>query len=302
MADYLTFAALYADCCRLIGDLKQSRLNEVKAAINAVYLTELLNVDESRPLYWLVNMDDSVAVKIPGTIVSISKANPPVLTTSADTYATGDIVSLYNVTGMTELEGRTLSLNRTGASTYTLADIYGGAVNSTNFGEAATGGAIHHRGTAISANIRQVLQAGIAGCGQWLEPISERELEQSASWWGADRSRPSRYRFVKAFSSAGAESGIILWFNCSDGAYRMRVWYEAAPPVLASDSDVPMLPPQFHAAIVSGVVTRLGENKAQVESGVIWPQLYKMQCDGLKAYNRRLWKNYEDKRSDLYLL
>lgn len=302
MADYLTFAALYADCCRLIGDLKQSRLNEVKAVINSVYLDELLNADEMRPLYWLMTMDDSIVMKLSDTVVSISKASPSVMVTAADVYATDDIVSLYEISGMTELDNRTVRLTRTAASTYTLADMYGSAVNSTNYGSAGTGGKIQHRGVAATLAIRQIIGAGLAGYNNQLIPVSGNELEFSTAWWGSNKSRPLRYQFVKAFTNAGGQTNIILWFSCNDAAYRMRLWYEAAPSMLVNDSDVPLLPPQFHAAIESGVVARLGENKAQVEAGVIWPQLYKMQCDALKAYNRRLWKNYEDKQSELYLI
>jgi len=83
MSDFLTFAVLYQDCCRLIGDLNKSRVNEVKSVINSVYLDEMLNVDELRPMFWLRQFDDSILMKLSDTAVSISNANPAVMVTAA---------------------------------------------------------------------------------------------------------------------------------------------------------------------------------------------------------------------------
>ena len=136
-----------------------------------------------------------------------------------------------------------------------------------------------------------------------LTAISEHDLEQSITWWGNSKTRPLHYHHIKAFTNAGAETNVILWFNCNDQAYGVRLWYEARPTLLVNDSDVPLLPPQFHHAIEAGVVTRLGENKVQVEAGVVWPQLYKAQCDALRSYNRKLWYEYEkNQRGEMYML
>jgi hypothetical protein len=82
----------------------------------------------------------------------------------------------------------------------------------------------------------------------------------------------------------------------------MRLWYEFSPGAMSNDTDYPILPPQFHPAIEAGAITRLGENKVQVEAGVVWPQIYKMHLAALVDYNRQLWKEYETKRSAPYLL
>lgn len=309
MSDFLTFKMLYTDCCRLIADLQLTRVNEVKSVINAVYLDELLNVDELRPMFWLKWFDDSILMKLSDTAVSISNANPAVMVTSQDIYATNDIVTLYNVQVMPQLSNRTFLLTRTAASTYTLSDIYSNPINTVGISGAVSGyqqigpvNGVQHRGILTAAPIRQILQMNLVGFINQLEPISERDLERSITWWSNSKTRPLHYHHIKAFTNAGIETNVILWFNCNDQAYGVRMWYETRPTLLVNDTDVPLLPPQFHAAIEAGVVTRLGENKAQVEAGVVWPQLYKAQCDALRSYNRKLWADYEKRRGEIYML
>ena len=309
MSDFLTFATLYQDCCRLIGDISQKRVNEIKSVINAVYLDELLNVDELRPMFWLKRFDDSILMKLSDTAVSISNANPAVMVTAQDIYATNDIVTLYNMALIPQLSNRTFLLTRTAASTYTLSDIYSNPINTVGISGAVSGyqqigqvNAVQHRGILTAAPIRQILQMNLVGFINQLEPISEHDLERSITWWSNSKTRPLHYNHIKAFTNAGIETNVLLWFNCNDQAYGVRMWYETRPTLLVNDSDVPLLPPQFHAAIEAGVVTRLGENKAQVEAGVVWPQLYKAQCDALRSYNRKLWADYEKRRGEVYML
>jgi hypothetical protein len=231
------------------------------------------------------------------------------MVTSQDIYATNDIVTLYNVQVMPQLSNRTFLLTRTAASTYTLSDIYSNPVNTVGISGSVSGyqqigpvNGVQHRGVLTSAPIRQILQMNLVGFINQLEPISERDLERSITWWSNSKTRPLHYNHIKAFTNAGVETNVILWFNCNDQAYGVRMWYETRPTLLVNDSDVPLLPPQFHAAIEAGCVARLGENKAQVEAGVVWPQLYKAQCDALRSYNRKLWADYEKRRGEVYML
>lgn len=288
--------------CRLIGDLKKARATEVDAVINMVYLNEVLNCDPMRPLYWLRHLDDYVNAKAAGTISSITKAAVAVMTLAADTFASGDIVTLYNVTGMTELSNRTVKLTRTSSGVYSLYSLDGTAINSADFTAAGTGGTAHHRGKVLSNNTKGIISANWVGYSEPLEPVSDRELEYNTSYWDATKTRPRYFNHMQLFDSAGNETEILLWFSCADKAYQMRLWYEYRPPVLASDSDVPYLPPQFHYAIIAGAVTRLGETKTQVEAGVVWPQLYARQIQYIVDYNRVLWQKFDNRRQGLYMI
>jgi hypothetical protein len=298
----MNFETLYNDCCRSIGDLTKVRLNEVKAAINMVYLDEMLGADPLRPWFWLRYLDDSIKSKIAGTIVSISKASTAVMVTSADTYATGDIVSLYDVVGMTEMSNRAVRLTRNSSANYNLADLKGTAIDSSAFVAAGTGGTVTHRGKVLSNKVKSIISVNWQGYSGRLNAIPEKDLEEDTVFWSSEKSRPLNYQHMKYCSAAGVESDILLWFYASDAEYSMRLWQELSPEPLSATTDVPLIPAQFHPAIEAGVITRLGENKTQVEAGVVWPQLYKVQLQALVDYNRALWKDYENKRSDIYLL
>ena len=298
----MQFSTINSDVCKAIGDLSSARLDEVKAVVNMVYLDELLNADHDRPMYFLRRFDDSIKTKNSDAIVSITKASPAVMTTANDTYATGDIISPFDVVGMTDIEHRILKLTRTGAKTYNLYTLDGTIINSTNYAAAATGGTIYHRGSLLSAAVKSILSVNWHGFNIPLEPISSADLEDNVSLYEDNLSRPLNFHHYKTFTSAGAEIDIILWFELPDTNYQMRLWYELSPGALSNDTDYPILPPQFHPAIEAGAIARLGENKVQVEAGVVWPQVYKMHLDALINYNRKLWKDYEEKRNGLYLI
>ena len=302
MADYLAFSTIYGDVCRAMGDLQATRSTEVKAVINQVYLNEILNVDEMRPLFWLRKRCDSVFTKAADTVTGISLAtSPATMTATNKNMVTNDIVSLYGMTGATELNNRLFRLKRTSDS-YELYDLDNVAVDSPATAY-VSGGIIVHRGVASSLSIRQIIgQPNFHGYNDGLEEITDKELEASTSWWDENTTRPTRFLHYKSYTNAGTENDCILWFPGADAAYQMRFWYEVRPSRLSSDSDVPLLPAQFHDAIVAGAITRLGENKTQVEAGVVWPGLYKAQLQAIKEYNRKLWKPYEDKRSGIYLI
>ena len=53
--------------------------------------------------------------------------------TSATPFATGDWAQISSVGGMTNLNGNTYVLTQTGAGTYSLADVFGNAIDSTGF-------------------------------------------------------------------------------------------------------------------------------------------------------------------------
>jgi hypothetical protein len=298
----MQYSTINSDVGVAIGDLNSTRLAEVKAVVNMVYLGEILNADPMRPMFFLRRLDDSIVTKDSDTIVSITKASPAVMTTTNDTYATGDIIQAFDVVGMTDIEHRVFKLTRTGAKTYNLYTLDGTIINSTNYAAAATGGTIYHRGTTLSNAVKSILSVYWDGYVLPLEPITTKEMDESTAFWDDEESQPTMFHHYKTFTSAGVEIDILLWFYLPDDNYHMRLWYEFSPGAMSNDADYPILPPQFHPAIEAGAITRLGENKVQVEAGVVWPQIYKMHLAALADYNRQLWKDYETKRSAPYLL
>lgn len=83
-----------------------------------------------------VNCKDETYTNFPAkTITGISNANPGQVTTStAHTYANGSKVYIYNVVGMTEVNGNTYTTTSTGSTTFTIG------VDTSGYGVWSSGG------------------------------------------------------------------------------------------------------------------------------------------------------------------
>lgn len=306
MANYLTLADLRTAICKAIGDNAEARATEVDAVINQVYLNEILSCDELHPLHWLIRMDDSVLTKERATITAITKANPPVVTAVGHDFVDGDLVTIYG-SDMTEVNNRTFLVDDAVASTsFELQSLEGTDIDGSGFAAAGTEGYAHHRGATLATtgkDIEKILDAGWVDYPGQFKPIGIEELnEKTINYWNDSLSLPKRYMHQRQFVS-GVEAHRLFWFWCPDAAYRLRYWLEYRPARLTAVGDIPVMPYRFQHAIISGAITRLGENKAQVEAGVVWPQIYKLDLDAIKEYNRAWWaKNNPNNRSDLYLL
>jgi hypothetical protein len=304
MADYKQYSDIYGDVCRVIGDLQQARVAEVKPVINMVYLNEICVCDELYPLNWLMDLIDDVKTKNEATLTAITKANPAVVTSTAHGFVTGDIIQFGAITGMTELSNRIAVVVRTSADAYTLKDLSGAAIDSTNYGAVGTAGKAYHRGVTLGKNFRSIKVFNFRDYSIPLTPIGMQEAEKNTSLYDVtSESRPTRYLHKAYAATDGTEYQRLLWFTVPDTNYYARIWGEKMPSRLSETSDVPALPARFHDAIVSGAVTRLVQHGAvQVENAVIWPGLYKMHVDAIKTENRAWWRKHEkDERSGLYL-
>lgn len=305
MADYKAYSDLYGDVCRAMGDLNQARVDEVKAVINMVYLNEVCVCDDLYPLHWLMDLIDDVKTKNEATVTGISKASAAVVTAAGHGFVTGDIIQFGTVTGMTELSNRICVFVRTSADAGTLKDLYGTAINSTDFVAAGTAAKAYHRGVTLAKNFRTIKTLNFHGYSTPLEPIGMKELEENSSWYDiTSESQPTRFLHKPYADTAGNEYQRLMWFTVPDTNYYARIWGEKIPSRLSATTDVPVLPARFHDAIVSGAVTRLVQHGAvQVENAVIWPGLYKMHLDAIKTENRQWWRKYtSDERSPIYLL
>ena len=73
-------------------------------------------------------------------ITAITKANPGVLTSSSHGLRNGDEVYIDSVGGMTEINGRNYRVANSTTNTFTLTDLFGAAINTTNFTTYTSGG------------------------------------------------------------------------------------------------------------------------------------------------------------------
>jgi hypothetical protein len=305
MADFKTYADIYGDVCRAMGDLSQARLDEVKAVVNMVYLNEVCVCDELHPLYWLMDLIDDVKTKNEATLTAISKASAASVTSVGHGFVTGDIIQFGAITGMSEVSYRHFVVVRTTADAYTLKDLSGAVIDSSVFFAAGTAGKAYHRGITLSKAFRTIKSFNFKDYSIPLTPIGFEELEKNTGWYDtATESKPTRYLHKVYLDTAGNEYQRLLWFTLPDTVYYARIWGEKIPSRLSAVGDVPVLPARFHDVIVSGSVARLVQYGAvQIENAVIWPGLYKMQLQAIKDENREWWrKNTPDQRSGPYLI
>lgn len=305
MSDFLKFSEIIE---AIEGSITQSGsfTDRVKSIANMVYLTEIVEADDLYPLFWLVKMDDSLNTLSPMTITGATQANPCVLTASNSLRA-GDIITVYTIEGMAELNNRSYQVGTSGQGLTTAAipllTPEGTTVDASGFTAYTSGGTISHRGLKLATtgiDVQSVLSAAFHGF-QPMSEIDDEELEETTTWWDNSTSRPTRYQHRKFYDSSGVETNQLWLFPGCDDAYDLRHYVKTRVPRLVGDNDVPLLPPQFHDSIISGSITRLVDSMVQVENAVIWPGLYAQQLKSLTSFNR---KYYEKHRTppDLYLL
>lgn len=297
MADYLTFADIYGAIERAVKQLKGSQQTLIKEMANMAYF-EMLGSETLYPFFWLRDFDDTLYALAPSTISSITQADPAVITTSSTHGLTaGDLVSIYNIAGMTELNNRTYKVNTAPTTTtLTLIDLDGSdVIDSTAYTAYSSDGNIVHRGLTLATtgkNVERILSCAFHDYTDNLTEITPKELEETTKWWNDNTSRPQRYLHRKTYTlTSGAETNQILWFPGSDAAYDFRYWIEKRVSPMSSDTDVPQLPPRFHYGIIAGAVSRLIEMNVQVENAVIWPGIYKAHIEGLRKFNRKFYQD-----------
>lgn len=296
MADFLRFLDIYKAIDRAIKKLKGSQDDLVKEIANMVYF-EMLDSETLYPFFWLRDFDDTLYALAPSSISGITQANPAVITTSsAHGLTAGDLVSIYNITGMTELNNRTYTVGTVGsATTFNLLDLDGNNVNSTSYTAYSSDGNVVHRGLTLATsgkNVERIISCAFHDYTDNLIEITPKELEETTKWWNENTSRPQRYLHRKTYTLAdGTETNQLLWFPGSDAAYDFRYWLEKRVSPLSNDTDVPQLPPRFHYGIIAGAVSRLIEMNVQVENAVIWPGIYQAHIEGLRKFNRKFYQD-----------
>ena len=74
------------------------------------------------------------------TISGATQASPGVITATSHGYSNGDEVYIASVAGMTELNGRNYKVANSTTHTFTLTDLWGTAINTTDFTAYSSGG------------------------------------------------------------------------------------------------------------------------------------------------------------------
>lgn len=309
MANYLTFANIQDAVMRAIKDDSQAKLDLVKHIINQVYLTEVLYCDDLYPLHWL-RAPWTARFHAQKTITDISQANPGVITSVAHGFLGHEIIAIWDVGGMEEINfGYKFPGNirlykvdedTVGVDTFTLTDLWNNAIDTTGFTAYTANGGIYHHGWVISSTAAAVLNNVPEVSyydGTPLARISWDDLTRNPDTY-IDNSTgtPDEYIFYQTFSTSGGANNCIITFPGAIANELAFMMMEIAGQRLELDADVPILPPQFHDVIVSGAIVRLAESAVQVENQVVWPTIYQTQLNALRTANRKWWKDQDKMR------
>ena len=90
--------------------------------------------------YMRVISNGSLVTQTPLAISGVTKANPCVLNVTGNSFAAGDMLYLAGIGGATQLNNRFVLVSGVSGASVTIADIFGGAVNSTSYGAYTSGG------------------------------------------------------------------------------------------------------------------------------------------------------------------
>lgn len=305
MADYLTFDDIKARVARAIKDPQERHETIIGEMVNMVYLTEVLQADELKPLHWLHHM---VRRKFHArmSVTNITGADPGVVTVdAAHGFQGGEIISFFSISGMTELNWDYMTddvdmhgfgLYMVGTTipsdtTFQIYDLLGNSFDTSGLTAYASGGYVHHHGW--DGNQVQ----GVTSVGVWdgtpLSPISWEEIMRDPEHYiDSSTSTPERYLFYKLFYNTGEYSHLLTFPAAQENDIALIMCDTRVDP-LSADTDVPLLPYQFHPMLVAGTITRMAETGIQVETPQLWPVLYAQQTQALVNRNQRWWRQHE---------
>jgi len=302
MANYLTLADIRTAIERNSKQFTGKKGDMLDHLINMVYLTEIMMVDSLRPLFWLLQQDMTRKSVPPASITAVSGANPGVITAAAHGFTTGDIIHLYGIGGMTELNGMMVQVTRVDANNFSIG------INTVSYTAYTSGGTAYHRGITLTTDSAEMVKsAGWNGYTPPMTPITPLEMEQDTAFHNEDNTAgpPQHYLFGKTLVASGSDVNQIIWSPAADGEYVLRYIYSQKLSRLTDDGHAPLLPARFHDAIVAGVVARLTASQEQVgvEKATLWPAIYQAHLSAIKQFNQEYWTNVEQgKQVQPYML
>jgi hypothetical protein len=97
-----------------------------------------------------IRLDCSSTLDSPITITAITKASPCVVTAPSHGFSGGEQIKIDNVVGMTDVNTNKYLVVYIGANSFSLTDLQGNAIDSSNFGLYLSGGQVRKMVTAIS--------------------------------------------------------------------------------------------------------------------------------------------------------
>jgi len=117
-----------------------TRLNKIARLVEFQFSDAQAYILEFTDLFMRVFVNGGPLVEGDKTITDITQADPGVVTATAHGYSDGDEVYLYDVVGMTEVNGSSYLVANSDANTFELTDIDGNDVDTSGFTAYSSGG------------------------------------------------------------------------------------------------------------------------------------------------------------------
>lgn len=95
--------------------------------------------------------DGAYILEAAKTITGITKANPGVVTAAAHGYNNGDLIKIFDVVGMTQVNQRTFVVANKTTNTFELKDVWGNNINTSAYGTWTSGGGVYRVYTVTHA-------------------------------------------------------------------------------------------------------------------------------------------------------
>jgi len=307
MANYKTYKQIQSEVAKMIKDPNEQFIELIKPVINHVYLTEILQADVLYPLHWLMRYL-RLPIRQRATITNITQASPAVITVdTANVLQVGQIVGIWGVSGMTEIncdyKGYADDLSFDGLYligttptdvTATLTTLDDANVDTTAYTAYTSGGTLYQHGWKLPLTPIHVQKVGIHDSLP-LDPLSWDEFLDSPDSFLLDGgSTPAYWIHRPQLTTAGGAQDLIFTFPGSTDDHTIYIYSDWQPNRLDADADVPLIPFQFHDALVSGSISRLGESNVQVEAPAVWPGVYQAQLSAMVDHNRTWWAKQEE--------
>jgi len=121
-----------------VGEVKDSSAST--RIIDFTYSTSQTYIIEMGNLYMRFYTNNGRVVEDDKTITGATKADPCVITSAAHNYSDGDWIVISDVAGMTELNGKTFIVANSAANTFSLQDVDGSDIDSSDYTAYVSGG------------------------------------------------------------------------------------------------------------------------------------------------------------------
>jgi hypothetical protein len=305
----MDFSEIKAAIASAAKQFTAKKATMVEYLANMVYLGEVLPAaDGIHPPFWLVKSGPMLRTLGPIALSGISQETPGLFTTTAaHGLSAGDMIAVWGVNGMTEINGVSGTVLQTPSTTtfemYESSDNDAAlSVDTSGFSAYTSGGYVYHHGVRLPTmlDIDRVLFSSVIGASkpmeqkgveQWVDEVDRKDSEVTGT--------PTMFRHLRRYKEDGTTFDQIIWYPYPDGVHKIRYKFKELPAKLSDDTDTPLLPHTFHDAIVAGVVARLTEGSGQVgvEKQSMWPTVYRLQLEALREYNEKYWSNIFNNQS-----